>query len=91
MPKKRIVVTSRGVRLDMDALKASQPNAKPIVAGRLKDAADRPAPKNVVVQTHPPRINATVPAPRPVQIAAPEVVEEVVVHHNKKKKGNDND
>lgn len=65
MPKKRIVVTSRGIKLDMDALKASQPKAVPIVTGRGKEKPVKEATQKITAPQTKRRVNATVPAPHP--------------------------
>jgi hypothetical protein len=67
MPK-RIVVTSRGQKLDFDALKRANPNVKPIVAGAgyQKQLADKiKNQKKSVPPARVARINATIPAPIP--------------------------
>ena len=70
MSKKRIVTTARGLKLDLDALKASQPQAKPIITGRGKQKPAKLSAKNVAIRTKSVRINATVPAKRPKPTAA---------------------
>src|SRR6516165_8070142 len=65
MPKKRIIVTARGVRLDMDALKASQPSVKPLVINKNKEKVTKPVKQVSVPAKRSQRIYATVPAPIP--------------------------
>jgi hypothetical protein len=62
---KRIVVTARGVKLDFDALKRSQPNTKPVVAGKKKDVSSKPVMQKLAVRPTSRRINATIPSPIP--------------------------
>lgn len=66
MSKKRIVITSKGLQLDMDALKASQPKAKPIITGK-KEKSIKSTPKNITPVQNSTRINATFPTQRPDQ------------------------
>lgn len=71
---RKIVVTAKGRKLDMDALKKSQPKATAVRNFKLPSSAPiiATAPKatiktmkSVVAKNRKPKINATKPAPRP--------------------------
>jgi hypothetical protein len=66
MSKKHIVTTSRGLKLDFDALKKSQSSVKRLVTGVGKEKpAPKGTPKTILVTNSKPRIKATVPAHSP--------------------------
>jgi len=66
MAKKHVVVTSRGLKIDMDALKKSQPNAVRIVTGLGKEKpTPKAATKSIKVNNIKPRIKGTIPAVHP--------------------------
>ncbi len=65
MVKKNIVVTSRGLKLNMDALKKSQSTATRIIAGRQKEKPVKTVVKTIVAGNSKPRIKATIPAASP--------------------------
>ena len=73
---KNVVITSRGKKLDLTALKAANPNVKP-VGGRVKrvDAPSAELKKPIRIRT--PRLNAVTAAPLPVptvQVSEPSPV-----------------
>jgi hypothetical protein len=82
---KKVVVTSRGLKLDMDALKRSQPNVKTLITGR-KSAPKAAVVKSTINPVYKPRLHATIPSPLPkpvhekvevVKVAASKVVSKV--------------
>ena len=63
---KKIVTTARGVKLDMDFLRKSQPNATPVVAVKKeKTRASKNNSVKVVAIRKQRLLNAETPAPRP--------------------------
>lgn len=73
---RKFVVTARGVKLDMDALKKSQPNAIPVrnfpKPSPVKAAASTKGVKVVPAKSRQPRVKAQRPVSRKVgQIAPP--------------------
>jgi len=75
---KRITVTARGNKLDFDALRKSNPNTKPVIAGKKKESAKALA-KKVIPPARVQRINATVPAPIPPPVSGPILTPDPVV------------
>ena len=70
---KKIVITSRGVRLDMDALKRSQPQATKIVAGKKRTTVKPVTQKTSMNRPYVARVHATVPSPLPKPETRPKV------------------
>jgi hypothetical protein len=72
---RKYVVTARGVKLDLNALKAAHPNVKP-VRPQKKDGNATVSSKTqkVSVKAYTPKIKATIPAPRPTFIPPAPVV-----------------
>ena len=74
---KHIAVTTRGVKIDFDALKKANPTTKRLVTGKKKETS-----KTIAKKIAPPariqHIKATVPAPIPTGSSA---VVEVVAKH----------
>ena len=60
---KNFVVTARGTRLNMNELKAANPNARPVGVRKGRPDSKSTTQKTVPVRTA--RINAPTPAPRP--------------------------
>lgn len=60
---KNFVVTARGIRLNINELKAANPNARPVGVRKGRPDSKSTTQKSVPVRTA--RINATTPAPRP--------------------------
>ena len=64
---KKIVTTARGVKLDMDFLRKSQPKVKPVVAVKKEKIKASKAQTIKVVKARKQRLlNAETPAPRPI-------------------------
>lgn len=77
---KKIVVTARGLKLDMDLLKKSQPNTKPVIAAKKEKPHTSKASIKVVKIRKQRLLNAETPAPRPVsQVASESTVDQTPV------------
>ena len=92
MAKTKIVITSRGNKLDMDGLKKSKPNIKRLVINKNKNKVVANA-KIIPTAARPRRINATIPAPVPINPVSSEVSgtleQKEILHVAKKRIGKD--
>ena len=66
---KKFVVSQRGQKINMAALKAANPNATPV--GKLKKKKSLAKTQTAIPAAQPAKIRATVPSNKPVTVPAP--------------------